>query len=145
MARISAEMVTKRENFLRGFMEKAKQTGKSVTLESANEALVAKLGKGTPKMRAERVYEIRDEIMGAKGKGKPGRKPASESAASTPTGKRGPGRPRKVTPATNGNGADTFVLHGDVKHLLALAQAAGITVTLDEAASQAVSALRASA
>jgi hypothetical protein len=170
MARISAENVTKREDFLRGFITKMKEQNKKVTLESANEALVKKFGKGTPKMRGERVYGLRDEIFGltksdqrnvkAAKKGAEANHPdlrtkagrewkathstfASASAGPT-TAKRGPGRPRKVQPETNGH-SGLFVLSGDVKRLLALADAAGVACTLDEAATQAVTVLRASA
>lgn len=149
MARLAKEVVEKREAFMRSFMEKQKQRGEQVTLPSANDALVSHFGKNTPRMSAERVYEIRDSIFGVT---KKDRKAVKAEAAKAPTtAKRGPGRPRKVQPTPSSGagavatGGGLFVLKGDVKHLIALAKAAGVECSLEEALTQAVTVLRASA
>jgi hypothetical protein len=70
MARISAEKIKEREEFLQNLFKSEPQ----MPVEKANAALKEKFGS---KMRPQRVYELR----GGKG-------------ASNGSGKRGPGRPR---------------------------------------------------
>lgn len=145
MARLSGERVTKREAYMRGWMEKQVTGEKKITLDTANTALVAHFGKDEPKMRAERVYEIRDEVLNGKTSTKAVKTNAVKTGPAPVTAKRGPGRPKGSTNKAKEAAGDGEVmcLRGDVKHLLQLAGAAGLTVTVDTRATEAISALRA--
>lgn len=156
MARLSKELVDKREKFLRTIMEKAKKSDETVTLSKAHEAMTKEFGAKTPKMAARRVYDIRDEVFG-KGHGRRPRK-GKTAAPTSAARRRGPKsatakKPTRTRSASNGNGADSsegsmFVIHGsgsDLKKLLAAAKDFEINVEIDEAATQAITALRATA
>jgi hypothetical protein len=146
--RLTKADVEKRGTFLRKLFEKGKAQNpdKPITLGAANEALHKEFGS---RMNAKAVTDIRSSVYGSKVKAqrgpkktqgsKPASRPASKPQA-TPTTAARSGRPAVS------NGVGLFVLSGtqeSMAQMLKLADAAGVTVTVDEGATQAVNTLRA--